>query len=68
MLVHPQYDDFVTKTLLRHKGLIKNLRRTFEALRGEDKLLKAQPNGEDIDFDAVIKAYADAKHVRPVAK
>ena len=23
MSVHPQYDDFVTKTLLRHKGLIK---------------------------------------------
>jgi nitric oxide reductase NorD protein len=62
MLVHPQSDDFVTKTLQRHKGLIKNLHRTFEALRGEDKLLKAQPNGEDIDFDALIKAYADAKH------
>ncbi len=62
MLVHPQSDDFVTKTLQRHKGLIKNLHRTFEALRGEDKLLKAQPNGEDIDLDAVIKAYADAKH------
>ncbi len=60
--VHPQSEHFVTKTLQRHKGLIKNLRRTFEALRGEDKLLKAQPNGEDIDLDALIKAYADAKH------
>ena len=61
MDVHPQPESFVTKTLTRHKGLVKNLRRTFEALRGEDKLLKAQPNGEDIDLDALIKAYADAK-------
>jgi len=61
MDVHPQPEIFVTKTLRRYQGLIKNLRRTFEALRGEDKLLKAQPNGEDIDLDALIKAYADAK-------
>jgi nitric oxide reductase NorD protein len=61
MDVHPQPESFVTKTLQRHKGLVKNLRRSFEALRGEDKLLKAQPNGEDIDLDALVKAYADAK-------
>lgn len=61
MEVHPHPENFVQKTLQRHKGLIKNLRRTFEALRGEDKLLKAQPNGEDIDLDALVKAYADAK-------
>jgi nitric oxide reductase NorD protein len=62
MDVHPHPESFVTKTLQRYKGLVKNLHRTFEALRGEDKLLKAQPNGEDIDLDALIKAYADAKH------
>jgi nitric oxide reductase NorD protein len=61
MDVHPQPESFVTKTQQRYKGLVKNLRRTFEALRGEDKLLKAQPNGEDIDLDALVKAYADAK-------
>ena len=60
--VHPQSESFVKKTLVRHQGLVKSLRRTFEALRGEDKLLKAQPNGEDIDLDALVKAYADAKH------
>jgi len=59
--VHPQPESFVTKTLEQYKGVIKHLRRTFEALRGEDKLLKAQPNGEDIDLEALVKAYADAK-------
>jgi len=62
MEVHPHPENFVQKTLQRHKGLVKNLRRTFEALRGEDKLLKAQPNGEDIDLDALVKGYADARH------
>jgi nitric oxide reductase NorD protein len=30
-------------------------------LRGEDKLLKKQQNGDDIDLDAVISAYADMR-------
>ncbi|NJO14678.1 MAG: nitric oxide reductase activation protein [Thioploca sp.] len=60
--VYPQPESFVTQTLQRHRGLVKHLRRTFEALRGEDKLLKAQPNGENIDLEALVTAYADAKH------
>jgi len=61
MDVHPQPESFVTKTLQRHRGLVIHLRRTFEVLRGENKLLKAQPNGEDIDLDALVKALAEAK-------
>ena len=61
MDVYPQAESFVTQTLQRYQGLVKHLRRTFEALRGEDKWLKAQPNGDEIDLDAVVTAYADAK-------
>jgi nitric oxide reductase NorD protein len=61
MDVHPQPESFVDKTRQRHKGLVIHLRRTFEVLRGENKLLKAQPNGEDIDLDALVKALAEAK-------
>ncbi len=57
--VHPKFDDFAEKTLGKHRGLVKSLRRTFEALRGEDKLMKKQPYGEDIDIDALVEAYAD---------
>ncbi len=59
--VHPKRDDFVDRTLRKHGGLVKSLRRTFEALRGEDKLLKKQPDGEDIDIDALVEAYADTQ-------
>jgi len=59
--VEPEYDDFVTNTLDKHKGLLKSLRHTFEILRGEDKLLKRQVYGDDIDIDALVEAYGDVK-------
>jgi len=37
------------------------LHRTFEALREDDKRMKRQPFGDDIDLDAVIEAYSDTK-------
>ena len=51
--------DFVAGVRARYAGKIAQLRRRFEALRGEDRLLRRQHEGEDIDFDAVVEAYAD---------
>lgn len=51
--------DFVSETLTKHRGLLKHLHRTFEALREDDRRIKKQPHGEDIDIDAVIASYAD---------
>jgi nitric oxide reductase NorD protein len=59
--VHPGNPDFIDATLARYALQVTQLRRTFELLRGEDKLLKKQANGDDIDFDAVISAYADMR-------
>jgi len=50
---------FVDDTLNKYTGLVKNLRRTFEILRGEDKTLKKQPYGDDIDIDALVEGWAD---------
>jgi nitric oxide reductase NorD protein len=52
-------DAFYHQTREKYRGLILSLRRTFELLRGEDKLLKRQPNGDDIDLDALVDAYPD---------
>jgi nitric oxide reductase NorD protein len=57
--VSPASDDFVRDTLIKYRGLTAHLRRTFEALRGEDKLLKKQPYGDNVDIDALVEAYAD---------
>lgn len=51
--------DFVNQTLSKHRGLLKHLHRTFEALREEDRRIRKQPYGEDVDLDAVIASYAD---------
>ena len=50
---------FVAAVRARYAGRIAQLRRRFEALRGEDRLARRQHEGEDIDFDAVVEAYAD---------
>jgi nitric oxide reductase NorD protein len=59
--LEPEYDDFVENTLHKHKALLKNLRHSFEILRGEDKLLKKQVHGDNIDIDALVEAYGDVK-------
>ena len=59
--IEAKHDDFVENTLEKHKGLLKSLRHTFEILRGEDKLLKRQVHGDDIDIDALVEAYGDVK-------
>ncbi len=57
--VHPQWDGFAAQTLAKHRGLLKHLYRTFEALRGEDRSLRRQPFGDDIDIDAVVDSFVD---------
>jgi nitric oxide reductase NorD protein len=57
--VHPESDGFVGQTRHKYRGLLKHLYRTFEALRGEERLVKREPYGEDPDIDAIVEAYAD---------
>ncbi|MDH5485020.1 MAG: VWA domain-containing protein, partial [Gammaproteobacteria bacterium] len=59
--VHPVNNSFVDDTLKKYAGLVKSLRRTFEVLRGEDKILKRQPFGDDIDIDALVESWADVQ-------
>ncbi|EIJ43529.1 nitric oxide reductase activation protein [Beggiatoa alba B18LD] len=54
-------DNFVQETRYKYRGLLLNLRRTFEALRGGNQWQRRQPYGEDIDLEALITAYTDAQ-------
>jgi nitric oxide reductase NorD protein len=62
--IEPGSADFIDTTLERYALQVRQLRRTFEMLRGEEKQLKKQPAGDDIDFDAVITAFADLRSGR----
>ena len=59
--IKPQHDDFVTQTLRKYSGLVKHLRKIFEAMRDEDRLLKRQVYGDNVDIDALVEALADAR-------
>jgi nitric oxide reductase NorD protein len=57
--VPPVDEPFVARTRHKYAGLIHGLRKTFEALRGEEKRLKKQIHGDNVDFDALVEAWAD---------
>ena len=55
----PGDPDYVAKVSLRNTALINQIRRRFEMLRGEDRLLGRQPEGEEVDIDALVGAAGD---------
>ncbi len=57
--VTPVHDEFYRETLHKYGNLVRQLRRTFEAMRDEERLLKRQVSGEDIDLDALVEGLAD---------
>ena len=59
--VTPVHDSFVSDVLHKHNGLIKHLRRVFEAMRDENRVLKRQAYGDEVDIDALVEALADAR-------
>lgn len=56
--------EYVAQVKQKYRGPIAQLKRRFEALRGEDRLLRREPDGDGIDFDAMIEAWADARSGR----
>ncbi|HNQ04517.1 MAG TPA: nitric oxide reductase activation protein [Thiobacillaceae bacterium] len=65
--VPPAEDGFHRLTLEKYAGLIKHLRRGFEAMRDEDRVEKRQAQGDDVDIDALVEALADARDGREMS-
>ncbi|MES9968957.1 MAG: nitric oxide reductase activation protein [Candidatus Thiodiazotropha sp.] len=59
MPVQEVHDDFVAGVMVKYRRLLSSLRKTFEALRDEDRLLKRQAQGDSVDIDAFVEAWAD---------
>jgi len=57
--VHPGNEAFVESTLKRYGGYVTTLRKKFELLRTQPRILKRQKEGEGIDIDASVEAIAD---------
>jgi nitric oxide reductase NorD protein len=59
MKIKPRYNDFVDQTKHKYQRLLGGVRKTFEAMRDEDRLLKRQVYGDGIDIDAFVESWAD---------
>ena len=57
--MHPSSESVVETILEKYSHLVRDIRRSFEALRGDDRMLRRQKNGDDIDIDAVVESYVD---------
>ena len=68
LAVTPGDEAFVEETLDKHRGLVKSIKKTFEAVLGEARLQRRQADGDDIDLDAVIEASADVAHGREMSE
>ncbi|MES2365493.1 MAG: nitric oxide reductase activation protein [Pseudomonadota bacterium] len=59
--VRPGEASYVAEVLARYGGLVKHLRKTFEAMRDENRVEKRQVQGDEVDIDALVEALADAR-------
>jgi nitric oxide reductase NorD protein len=60
--VTPIEGFFVSETLNKYHFLLKQLRRTFEALCQDNHQVKREPFGDDIDIDAAVEAWIDTSN------
>lgn len=59
--VTPGDGQFVRDVKSRYAPHIQQIKRRFEAVRGEDRILGRQQEGEEIDVDALVEAVNDRK-------
>ncbi len=52
---------FVSTTMDKYRGQILQLKRQFEMMRSQQRFIKRQQDGDDIDLDALTEAYADRR-------
>lgn len=55
----PGDKTFASATRAKHRGVVYQLNRTFEALRESNNISKRQASGDEIDMDLAIEATAD---------
>ncbi len=53
--------NFVAAALREHYGTVHTLRRQFEMLRRQERFLKRERDGDDIDLDSAVEALGDMR-------
>jgi nitric oxide reductase NorD protein len=55
----PIHSSFIQNTLDKYHGLSFRLRHQFEMMRSQERFVKRQREGDDIDFDALVESISD---------
>jgi len=55
----PIHSSFIQNTLDKYHGLTIRLRHQFEMMRSQERFVKRQREGDDIDFDALVESISD---------
>jgi nitric oxide reductase NorD protein len=59
--LQPVTSTFMETTLEKHRGVLLRLKKEFEMLRLQERFARRQRQGNDIDFDATVDAWADSR-------
>ena len=59
--INPVTGAFVGNTLEKYHGHLIRLKRQFEMMRNQERFVRRQKDGDEIDLDALIEALADIK-------
>lgn len=57
----PVHSLFIQRTLARYHGLSKRLQHQFEMMHNEERFVRRQREGDDIDFDALVESISDTR-------
>ena len=57
----PIHSSFIQNTLDTYHGLTVRLRHQFEMMRSQERFVKRQREGDDIDFDALVESISDSR-------
>ena len=51
--------QFAEDTLIKYRGMIRQIKRQFERIRMGQTLLRRQKDGDNVDLDATVEAFSD---------
>jgi nitric oxide reductase NorD protein len=57
----PVRSTFVENTLAKYRGQLRQLKRQFEMMRLQQRFVRRQKDGDEIDLDAAIEALTDLR-------
>lgn len=63
--IQPVQTSFIEQTLHKYRGQIRRLRHQFELMQTQERFVRRQTEGNDIDLDALVESLTDIHAGQP---